>query len=207
MKKLALVVVTVLIAQAGFAQVTIDPEAGVNFSNLRTVIGDNDANTQDATVGFSAGVGVNIPLSEALYLKPGIYYERLGSEVEEAGVTSTTHLQYLSVPVNLGYRLPIGNAGAFFAEAGPYIGYALDGDVTVESADKDDVTNDIEFGDGSDEINRLDWGFDFGVGYETPWGIYVKGSYGLGLGNLSNVSDVTTNNRNWNVGIGYRINI
>ncbi len=207
MKKLALVLVCALVAQVGFAQITIDPEVGLNFAKERVVVGDNDVTHSDAAVGFSGGVGVNIPLnSNGLYLKPGVYYQKLGGETAAAGVTTTTNLHYLSVPANLGYRYQLGAAGSIFAEAGPYVGYAVDGNTEVEGGSKDE-TKDISFGDGVDEVNRFDWGFDFGIGYETPWGVYVKGGYNLGLGNLSNVEDVTATNRNWNVGIGYRIHL
>ena len=208
MKKLALVLVGALIAQVGFAQITIDPQVGLHFAQERVVVGDADATQSDAAVGFSGGVGVNIPLnSNGLYLKPGLYYQKLGGETQEADVTATTNLHYLSVPVNLGYRYQIGNAGSIFAEAGPYAGYAIDGNTEIDGGADDGKKMDIAFGDGTDEINRFDWGFDFGIGYETPWGVYVKGGYNLGLGNLTNVEDVTANNRNWSVGIGYRIHL
>lgn len=208
MKKLALVLVCALVAHVGFAQITIDPQVGLNFAKERTVVGDDDATQSDAAVGFSGGVGVNIPLnSNGLYLKPGLYYQKLGGETKDAGVTTTVNLHYLSVPANLGYRYQIGNAGSIFAEAGPYAGYAIDGNTEIEGGADGDVKEDISFGDETDEVNRFDWGFDFGIGYETPWGVYVKGGYNLGLGNLSNVEDVTATNRNWNVGIGYRIQL
>ncbi|MBS1737825.1 MAG: PorT family protein [Bacteroidetes bacterium] len=209
MKKVFFALGGILVAHAGFSQITIDPEVGLNFTNQRTVIGSNDAINPDATVSYSAGVGVNIPLTASgLYVKPGVSYQKLGGEVKAEGIKTTTNLHYLSVPVNLGYRYQIGEkAGALFAEAGPYAGLAIAGNTKIANGESGKVTNDISFGSATNEVNRFDWGFNFGLGYETPWGVYVKGGYGLGLGNLSNVNDQTVNNRNWNLGLGYRIKL
>ncbi|MBX9449133.1 MAG: PorT family protein [Taibaiella sp.] len=208
MKKLVLVLASAAIAHTGFSQITIDPEAGANFSTIRTKIGDNDATTSDNATGFNVGVGVNMDLGSGLYVKPGLNYQLLGGKTEVAGVTTTTSMHYLQVPVNLGYRYHFSpDAGSIFVEAGPYIGYALSGKNKIEGLPTGDIENDITFGSEDAETNPFDWGFNFNLGYETPWGVYVKGGYGLGLGNLSNVADVTNNINRWNVGVGYRIKL
>lgn len=207
MKKVSILAATLLASTVGFSQISIDPEVGVNFSNIRTKVGDNDAVTADAKAGLRAGIGVNFELYQGLYLRPGVYYNMQGAQSEIAGVKSATTLHYLEVPVNIGYRYTISeNAGNIFAEAGPYLGYALAGSNKTEILGIEAKT-DVEFGDGVAEMNPLDWGFKFGLGYETPWGIYVKGNYGLGLGNGSNVKEVTSTNNTWNVSLGYRIQL
>lgn len=208
MKKLVLILTSAMIAHSGFAQITIDPEVGMTIANLRSQAGEGDASNTDGAIGFSVGAGVHLPLSGGLYVKPGLYYQMLGGSSEEASITSTTRLHYLTIPVNLGYRLALSEqAGALFAEAGPYVGYALAGSMNVEGLPGGDASHDIEFGSESLEMNAFDWGFNFGLGYETPWGIYVKGGYGLGLGNLSNVTDANLTNRGWRIGLGYRIQL
>src|SRR5690606_13814828 len=93
-------------------------------------------------------------------------------------------------------------AGAIFVEVGPYAGYALSGETKTETL-VGDVENDIEFGDKMSETRAFDWGFNFHVGYESPWGAYLKGGYGLGMGNLSNADDITQTHNNWNIALGY----
>src|SRR5690606_14253847 len=147
MKKLVLALVGAVVAQSSFAQISVDPEVGMNISQIRSKAGDADAITGDGAIGFSVGAGVHLPLYKGLYLKPGLYYHMLGDKLEVANVTSTTSMHYLRVPVNLGYNFRISeNAGALFAEAGPYIGYALAGKTKVEGLPTGDVENDIEFG-------------------------------------------------------------
>lgn len=208
MKKIILAISSTLLVSASFAQVSIDPEVGMNFSTLRTKVGDAAAKSNDAKLGLRAGVGFNINLDNGFYLKPGVYYTQTGDQFEILGVETKSTLHYLQVPVNLGYEYKIndGKAGAILAEAGPYIGFALGGQTKIESA-LGEVKTDKNFGTAVGETNPLDWGFNFGLGYVSPWNVYIKGSYGLGLGNLSNSDNVTINNRVWNVALGYKINL
>ncbi len=209
MKKAVLILAAAAVTGTGFSQVSIDPEAGLNIAHLRTKLGNNDATNSDSKIGFSIGAGVTLPVYKGLYVKPGIYYHMLGGTSEGIlGVTSETTMHYLRVPVNLGYSLRLSDkAGAIFAEAGPYIGMGLAGKTKVTGGSSVSIEKDINFGSKVDEINAFDWGFNFGLGYETPWGIYVKGGYGLGLGNMSNMNNTTLTHNNWNIGVGYRINI
>lgn len=204
MKKLVLLATGALMTSTAFSQISIDPEIGVNFSNRRFKLKDNDATTEDMKVGISGGVGVNFSIAKNVYLRPGIYYQNLGSKTTLPIVgESTTSLHYLRIPVNIGYNYVISdNAGAVFAEAGPYVGYAIAGQGKIG-----DVKADIDFGTEVGETNPLDWGFNFGLGYESPWGIYLKGGYGLGLGNMTNVDDAKRTNTHFNVSLGYRIKL
>lgn len=208
MKKIILAVASTLLVSASFAQVSIDPEVGMNFSTLSTKVGNAKARTNEAAIGLKAGVGVAFDLNKNFYLKPGIYYTQTGETNEMFDIDRKTTLHYLQIPVNLGYQLKLNNgkAGSFIAEAGPYIGLGLAGYTVVETA-LGDLKTENDFGDDRDEMNPLDWGFNFGLNYVSPWNVYVKGQYGLGLGNLSNANNVTTNNRIWNVAVGYKINL
>ena len=205
MKKLSILAALLLGTSAGFSQISVDPEVGLNFSNLRNQSGDNDAQTLDSKIGLRAGIGVNFNITESLYVRPGVYYNMQGAKDETIGIESKITMHYLEVPVNLGYRFTISeNAGNIFAEAGPYIALALAGNVQADVLGVE-VKDEIDFGTDTGETDPLDWGFKFALGYETPWGVYLKGGYGLGLGNLSNLDNSTTNNRTWNVALGYRI--
>lgn len=207
MKKIVLLAATAAIAQTGFSQISIDPEVGVNFSNTRLKMDGADALTGDARTGFSGGVGVNFGLGGDFYLRPGIYYQGMGSTSELLGIETTTSLHYLRIPVNVGYNFNISkSAGSIFAEVGPYVGYAIAGQSKSELLGVE-TKSDIDFGSDNDQMNPLDFGVNFGLGYESPWGVYIKGGYGLGLGNMSNVDNVSYTNNHFNVSLGYRIKL
>jgi hypothetical protein len=158
-------------------------------------------------LGIRAGAGVTIGLYKGLYLKPGVYYNMLGGSTENLATKTTTTLNYLEIPVNIGYQYSLSpKAGKVFAEVGPYVGYAFSGSNKIDIAGVE-TKSDIDFGDKISEMKPLDYGFKLGIGYETPWGVYVKGNYGMGLGNMSNVDDVTITNNTWNVSVGYRIQL
>jgi len=55
------------------------------------------------------------------------------------------------------------------------------------------VDESVEFGSGSGEMNRLDFGVGFGAGVQFGR-IQVGASYNLGLANLSNEEKTTTRN-------------
>ena len=77
-------------------------------------------------------------------------------------------------------------------QAGPYVGIALSGN-TKAKADGKKATEKIEFGSGSGEMSRLDFGLGFGAGLQ--FGNFQVGvGYNLGLANLSNENKITTRN-------------
>lgn len=208
MKKIVLLAATAAIAQTGFSQISVDPEVGVTFANTRFKTDGVDAVTGDSKTTFSGGIGVNIGLGGDFYLRPGVYYQGLGSKGDFLGLVNTDmSLHYLRVPVNVGYNFNISkSAGSIFAEVGPYVGYAIAGQNKTEVAGLEKKT-DIDFGSDNTEMNPLDFGVNFGLGYESPWGVYVKGGYGLGLSSLSNDKDVKWTNNNFNISLGYRIKL
>lgn len=209
MKKISLVIGSLLAVQAASAQISIDPEVGLNVSNISSAVGDNDPETRDSKVGMNVGLGFNIGLYKGLYIKPGIQYTMLGDQADLLVGHNTTTYHYLRIPVNLGYRFDLpGNSGAIFLEAGPYVGFGLSGKSRTENLPIiGALENDIEFGGDNNETNPLDFGFNFGGGYETPWGIYFKANYGLGVANMSNSDNFTAQHRVWNFNLGYRIKL
>lgn len=210
MKKITLAIALCATTFVVKAQITIDPEIGLNFNKIKTEVGDNSSESDDSKTGFRIGAGVNIPLSQGFYVKPGLFYSNKGSKTTTSIGDFKTSLDYLEVPVNLGYQYKIegGKSGGIFAEVGPYIGFGVSGKYKGENIPViGSQETDINFGSGSDETKGFDWGFNFGAGYETPWGIYLKGQYGLGLGNLSNIDNVTSYNRGWNLSLGYQISL
>lgn len=207
MRKALSLVVALFIAFTGYSQVSIDPQAGLTLSKIRVKNDGEDAKYLDTHVGFSAGAAAKYDLTKGFYIKPGVNYTMLGGKEDlAAGAVETTTFHFVTIPVDFGYDYTLSaTAGKVFAEVGPYARVGIAGTREIETASGEIIDNDFDFGNEVSELKPFDWGFSMGVGYETPWGIYVKGSYDLGLGNLSNIDDQTMNIRNWNVGIGYRI--
>ncbi|KAA5536396.1 PorT family protein [Taibaiella lutea] len=216
MKRILLTIATVFVAQSIFAQMSIAPEAGINLSSLS--IKDDNGNSQDISgkMGAKAGLYFNIPISNGFFIQPGILYSMKGGQetttLSILGVTAssktTISLNYLEIPLNLGYDFDMGNLGGIFVTVGPYLGYGLSGKTkgTLKITGMPDETTeeDINFGSGEDEIKALDYGLNFGAGYRTPFGIYGRIQYGLGLANLSNFGgDASMMNKGVSFTVGY----
>jgi len=217
MKKLILTIAVGITAAQVQAQISIAPEAGVNLSNASVstnIFGNNPIDTK-MKLGLKAGAVVDIPVVGGLFVQPGAFFSMKGYKVSSSATvlgittetTGTSALNYLEIPVNLGYRYTIGDAGSVFVTAGPYLGYAFSGKVkqksTVNGTTMTDTENDIEFGSKDNEMKPLDFGLNFSAGYQLPMGLYVRAQYGLGLSDLSNTSLASHKNRVLAFSVGY----
>ncbi len=194
MKKSILVAITAIgFTTAANAQFSINPEAGINLANVSA----STATNSKMNMGFKVGAMANYTIYRGFYIEPGVMYSVKGYKQEASllGITSTakTSLNYLEVPINLGYQFDMGDAGGVFVSAGPYLGFGLSGKVKGSVAGISGDA-DIKFGSKADELKKLDVGLNFSAGYVSPIGIYVRAQYGLGLTNLSNVNGMSYKN-------------
>lgn len=207
MKKTILVASMSLFAFGAKAQVSFAPEVGLNLFNQTQKLGSAEL-SPDSKVGFKAGGVVNIPVVAGFYVQPGVFYSTKGfkysSDLLGIKTESSTNLGYIEVPVNALYRFDLGNAGGIFVSAGPYAAFAVNGKTKTTVASIETKT-DVEFGSDAGETKRFDYGLNAGLGYETPWGVYVRAQYGLGLANLSNVDNGTVKNKGFQFSLGFTL--
>ncbi|WP_118976117.1 porin family protein [Taibaiella koreensis] len=204
-KGIILAAMAVAATQFAHAQLSINPEAGINIANMSQKVAGNKI-TNDSRIGFKVGAMVDIGVVKGFYIQPGVLYSVKGFQNSETvlGTTikSKTSLNYLEVPLNFAYRYDFDKAGAVFAAVGPYIGIGLNGKDKVEGGPLAGET-DIKFGGDADQLKKIDYGANFSVGYISPIGIYVRAQYGMGLANLSNVDNVKIKNKVWGFSLGY----
>jgi hypothetical protein len=192
MKKMILIAIAAIATQQASAQFSLNPEAGLNFSNV-----SNGGKNNKMKIGYKVGVMANLGIYKGFYIEPGIMYSVKGYRTQETvlGITtkSTATLNYLEIPLNLGYQYDMGSAGGVFVSAGPYLGIGMSG-TSSGSMGAINVDDKIKFGDGAAELKKMDVGMNFSLGYVSPIGIYVRAQYGMGLTNLSNTSVGTWKN-------------
>ncbi|WP_026235889.1 porin family protein [Echinicola pacifica] len=168
---------------------TFGIRGGANFFNW----GGDDGSNNDYTnrAGFHAGVYGNMFVTDRLSIEPGVYYSQKGTEADNIA-ESRTILEYVDVPILLrfyatdGFNIFAGPQGSILTKA------ELEGDAFGTT-----------FGFERDDINDLDAGLVFGVGYNLPVGINVQGSYDLGLTPVFKDSDAEVYNRGFKVSLGY----
>lgn len=206
MKKLLLLFISMIEAAGGYAQLSINPEAGINFS---TAVSKNDNLKTDSKyrIGYKAGALVDISIYNGVYIEPGIFYTVKGVTLNTSavGVLSENKitLNYLEVPINIGYKYNFDKAGAMFVFAGPYWGIGLNGK-NESHTNGMSAENDIKFGHKvTDEFIKADFGLNVGAGYVLLSGLYFRLQYGAGLCNISNVENTSWKNRAWSASLGY----
>ncbi len=233
MKRIILLGSALLLSTSSlFAQTTtlsgsdarIGVKAGINLSTIRYSGFEgadifNDATKQN--VGYNFTVFGDFGVGNNFFIQPGISLQNKGTKLEGTYPignntitgTNTTNVMAIEVPVNAVFRIPTGTSGAVQINAGPYIGFNIDGKskVKVTNGPGSELglqENKIDFGSKSDDdLSGMDFGANFGLGYRMNSGFMVSANYGLGLSNLvpkdKRTDDVKAANRVIGFSVGY----
>ena len=147
--------------------------------------------------GFGAGVVAELPFQNNLSLRSSLNYLQKKSSVEFSTVAGKTNtlkstLNYLELPVNLVYTIPMNGVSVYFG-AGPSIGYGISGKMkfngymagqggshpvteTTEAFKKEDK--------GGAGLKRFDLSANANAGIQFDNGIFINGGYLYGFTNL-----------------------
>lgn len=181
-----------------FAQVALVPKAGLNLARIAfDQANNNDTRTRGVFVG-GIGVLIGSPFS-TFSLQPEVLFTQKGYQRAK---NDRLTVNYIEIPV-MG-RISVGSHQTRgYIGVGPSYGYAIGG--KNRGSDGKDVK--LDFGDGTGEVKRSDWGLQFGLGLTQRLGygaLQVEGRYGLGL---SNISPSESHNRVISFTVGYAIPI
>ena len=165
MKNVLLACLFMLITVSLSAQLSL--RGGINYSNVSVDGTDVDLGDKNK-FGFHAGLQTNFDLG-GLSLRPALLYQLKGGKAEVLGTTTSTHLHYLEIPINLGARIGSDEVG-IIVEAGPYLGYLIN-----TSSDVPDI---------GDRFDKIDLGINFGAVLELDL-ISIGANYSNSLSNIS----------------------
>lgn len=218
MKKIVLIMFSLLLFQTGYAQkVRWGAKAGYNLSNL-----ESENRDVDYLSGFHVGGTSEFRITPKIALEAELLYSQEGGkysfEINDPSIslraTEKVKLGYLNFPIMAKYYLIDG----FSVQAGPQIGYLLSG--------KSDYTSSVTF-DGStvdesgsrdikDDLKSFSYGINFGFDYELKNHMFFQARYHLGLSDnvdMDNPSEgedfeglgpESLKNRGFQFSIGYR---
>lgn len=173
MKKILVIIVSLVMVSAVSAQIRFGVGGGVNFANQFVKPTPPPGDEFTTLTSFNAGIFVAIPIKKGLTIEPGIMYSGEGSkQPEEDGDKTELHFNYLNFPVLLKYTTSMG----IFAEIGPQFGF-------VVSAKEDELT-DGSSSDIKQNYNKTDFSAVFGLGYISKFNLGVDFRYNLGFSNL-----------------------
>ena len=95
--------------------------------------------------GLNLGVVVEIPIVSHLYFQPAIMYSSKGRKYFQRNDSTNTFLtdtissasnmgvNYMEMPLNLTYKIPLGARASFLLSAGPYVGFFYSGRQKTET--------------------------------------------------------------------------
>lgn len=186
MKKLfRLFAAACIIGTAGLQaqDMTFGAKAGLNLANA-----GGDAEDTDMLTSFYVGGFVDIALSDQFSVQPELLYSAQGFKQDFAGTEIETKLNYLNIPIMAKYYV----SDEFNIQAGPQVGILL----SAEAGDQD----------VKDATNGVDFGINFGAGYEMESGLRFDARFNLGLGDTTDDADgadTSVTNQVIQVGVGY----
>ena len=101
------------------AQTAINPriEVGANFARGISKVGSVTADSKVRT-GFRASVAAEIELASGVYLAPGVTFRQEGYKFDNGNGYG---LNYISVPVDLGIRVGLGDNLAVFCRSWSFV--------------------------------------------------------------------------------------
>lgn len=178
--------------------VTVGVRVGMNISNLS---GDADDDLE-SRIGFNAGVIVDFPLIQSLYLQTGLFATQKGAKYDEDGAKLTFNPLYLQIPVLASYRYNFSDAAQLQINFGPYFAYGISGKCKAEYKGQ---KGEIDFfGDDEDQLGgkRFDMGLQVGAGV-TLSKFYIGCAYEFGLTNVVKEDDYKIKNSNFMINVGY----
>ncbi|KIA99659.1 hypothetical protein OA88_19535 [Flavobacterium sp. JRM] len=201
MKKITLSIIAVLAFGFSNAQeVRFGVKGGINLSTLTGDIYD-----ASSKVGFQVGGFAEIKLSDKFFVQPELLYSTQGakSKVSAYDFSSESNFKfgYLNVPVMAKYYV----MDKFSLEAGPQIGFL----VSAKNDYSYSVLGYNESGkeDVKDQFKSIDFGVNFGAGYDFTENISAGVRYNLGLSNITDFGDgdnAKFKNSVFSLSVGYK---
>jgi len=203
MKKVSILLVAILaLFVANVNAQSIGMKIGGNASKF-VIKDDLFAEYQKQNMGLQIGTFIGIPIVPFFDLQPEIMVYQKGNtykqEILGVKTVSGIDLFYLDVPINLRVTLPMI---PIYALAGPYFGYAFQGNSFSKAGDLE-LSDEITF--SKDGFRNFDFGINAGVGYMKNFGpIHFFGElrYNMGMYNLDGTDLNNYKNSNLSLSVG-----
>ena len=182
MKKILIVFLLSIVANAAIAQVAIGLKAGVNMSKINA----DDVESTDNITAFHAGAFVNIKLA-MIGIQPELLFSQQGASIDDVDFgQGDLKLSYMTIPVMVKFYLAAG----FNIQAGPQFGF-----LTAADFDGDDV---------KDSFKSSDMTANVGLAWDAPFGLVLDARYNIGLSDISDGGGEIKGNT-FQFSVGYKI--
>jgi hypothetical protein len=138
--------------------------------------------------GLVAGVTVDYNIASGLYILSGIEYIVKGTKVDGGGGNGDrANLNYLQLPVHIGYKYELMPGIKLVADIGPYLAYGIGGEIKYKAIGNTEAYETNSFDNGV--YKRFDLGMGLGVGAEVNQ-INIRIGYDYGMLKIQDFSAV-----------------
>jgi opacity protein-like surface antigen len=213
MKKIILTAAAVLAFGLTNAQdMKFGAKAGLNVASTDYSAPSGSNVSLSSVYGANAGVFADFKVSDKFSVQPELLFSMQGQKASlsetEAGYTASFEnklsLNYLNIPIMAKYYV----IEKLSLQAGPQIG------ILMSATSKNDSTSnfpgDVNVStstDNKDKLNGVDFGLNFGAGFDITENISIDARYNLGLSQTQ--KDLGTNekaikNRVFSINLGYK---
>ncbi len=200
MKKIILTAAAVF--AFGFANAQ-DVKFGVKGGlNVATLTGDVD--NVDSKVGFHVGGFAEIKVSDKFSVQPELLFSTQGTKFEFSedfggeiiSGEGKVNLSYVNIPVMAKFYV----ADKFSLEAGPQIGFLTSAKYKLEAEGEEGEE------DAKEDYESIDFGVNFGAGYNFTENLSAGLRYNLGLSNIAKDAgdDYKEKNGVFSLSLGYK---
>ncbi len=163
---------------------------GYNLSKVDNALGGDFADNKS---NYHIGLIAEFPQGDNWSFEAAAFYSGEGEALEANGTTSTIYLRFINVPVHFKYYLTEG----FSLHAGPQVGFLLNAKQSfVEDGDREDIEGKV----------NSSFALTGGLGYDFGNGLFIKGTFDLGITDLVDNVDFSNDERTrtGHLSIGYK---
>ena len=169
-------------------------------------INEFNITSTDIITSFNIKGVVQAPVVYGFWLQSGLGIANKGSVLHDAALTTTTHLTYIELPVNILRKFKFTNIGLFYIGAGGYLAEGQNGHIDYETPSSAS-TEYVRFGNTND-FRKVDAGLNFLTGFELNNKITFDVEYSMGLNNIAsdpqkNTGITAIKNHIFSLGLGY----
>jgi hypothetical protein len=226
MKRVFLLAAGLMIAAAGFSQVSIGFQGTGNITTAKLKFAEGTDFDKKALFSPGGGVVVELGISEHFALRSGLHYQQHQVEATTVGIdpdngdlgeikiVAKNKFHYLQLPVYAMYKKDVG-VGELFAGVGPFVNYGLSGKskltayYTVEGGGEESETIESDAfkkeEDGGSNFKRVDVGAGALAGLRFKNGLFFNLGYQMGLTNITRDEGNTYKTHSVQLSIGYFI--
>lgn len=176
MKKILLMAVVMLASVASYAQqavgtFTLQPKIGMNVASLTKCDGC------DPRIGLAAGVEAEYQATDIFSVSAGLIYSMQGNKAKEDGVTLTTKLDYINIPILANVYVTKGLAVKLGVQPAFNVSYKQKLSGGKASVEAEDVG-----------AESFDFSIPVGLSYEFN-NVVIDARYNFGVTNIADGGD------------------